>query len=264
MVSETYQQAVRMGAPRAIALCRSFGGFLKFQLGYWTQAESELREAVALYRKIGSASGEALSLQRLGVLLTARGAHEEGMSALEEGVSAAERAVMRSHCLTRLFASMARNRLAAGEAKEAEELIRTGEETAGRHGHCLTCNALLLPEAVRARVAVGRVDVADREARELEEIARRFGSSAWNAMALHARARVLAARQEWEAAARHFAEARQSFLTIQARYDAVRCLRGQAGAMEATGDPSRIREARSLAKQAADELSSLGAATVEP
>ncbi|MGH9335331.1 MAG: ATP-binding protein, partial [Vicinamibacteria bacterium] len=138
MVSATYQQAVRMGAPRAIALCRSFEGFLEFQRGDWVRAENELREAIDLYRKIGSASGEALTLQRLGVLLTARGALEEGMSALEEGSSAAERATMRSHCLTRLYASMARNRLAAGEPQAAEELIVTGEETARRHGHCLT------------------------------------------------------------------------------------------------------------------------------
>jgi hypothetical protein len=173
MVSATHQQAVRMGAPRAIALCRSFGGFLRFQLGDWAQAESELREAIALYRETGSASGEALSLQKLGVLLTARGEIEEGMASIEEGISAAERATMRSHCLTRLYASMARNRLAAGEPRAAEELIIVGEETARRHGHCLTCNALLLPEAVRARISVGRVEIADREAGELG-IAGRF------------------------------------------------------------------------------------------
>lgn len=261
MVSETYRQAVRMGAPRAIALCRSFGGFLDFQLGRWAQAEGELREAVELYRKIASASGEALSLQRLGVLLTARGAVDDGMSALEEGVSAAERATMRSHCLTRLYASMARNRLAGGRAKEAEDLIRSGVETSARHGHCLTCNALLLPEAVRVHVAVGHADVADREAGALEDIARRFGSSAWTAMALHARARVLAAREEWEAAARHFAEARQSFQIMQARYDAARCLMGQASAMKRTG--ASLPEARSLAEQAAAELGSLGATSAE-
>jgi hypothetical protein len=132
------------------------------------------------------------------VILTARGAIEEGMAALEEGIAAAERAMMRSHCLTRLYASTARNSLAAGNPAAAEELIVMGEETARRHGYCLTCNALLLPEAVRTRIAVGRADAADREAGELEEIARRFGSSAWSAMALHTRARVLAAREEWD------------------------------------------------------------------
>jgi tetratricopeptide (TPR) repeat protein len=261
MVSATHQQAVRMGAPRAIALCRSFGGFLRFQLGDWAQAENELREAIALYRETGSASGEALSLQKLGVLLTARGEIEEGMASLEEGISAAERATMRSHCLTRLYASMARNRLAAGEPRAAEELILVGEETARRHGHCLTCNALLLPEAVRVRISVGRVELADREAGELEEIAGRFGSSAWSAMARHARARVLAAREDWEPASRHFAEARRAFQDIHARYEAARCLLGQANALAAAG--SNLAEASALAAQASAELQSLGAAAVE-
>jgi tetratricopeptide (TPR) repeat protein len=258
MVRETHEQAVRMGAPRAIALCRSFGGFLRFQLGDWSRAESELREAIALYRDIGSASGEALSLQRLGVILTARGAIEEGMVALEEGIAAAERATMRSHCLTRLYASMARNSLAAGNPLAAEELIVVGEETARRHWYCLTCNALLLPEAVRTRIAVGRVDVADREAGELEEIAQRFGSSAWSAMALNARARVLAAREEWEGAYGHFAEARRSFQNIQSRYEAARCLVGQAWAAR-----FRDPDGPSLSEQAAGELRSLGAAACD-
>ncbi len=62
-----------MGAPRAIALCQCFNGALEFQAGYWIEAESVLRESVKLYRELGAASGEALALQRLGILLTARG-----------------------------------------------------------------------------------------------------------------------------------------------------------------------------------------------
>jgi tetratricopeptide (TPR) repeat protein len=263
MVATTYEQASRMGTPRAIALCRSFGGFLHFQRGEWARAENELREAIDLYRKTGSASGEALSLQRLGVLLTARGAVEEGVSALEEGISVAERATMRSHCLTRLYASMARNRLAAGEPEAADEFIVSGEETARRHGHCLTCNTLLLPEAVRARISVGRIELAEREAAELEEIARRFGSSAWNAMALQARARVLAARGEWEPAARSFAEAARAFRDVQAHYDAARCLMGQAQALRASRDPSKLAEANALAEAAAARIASLGASSIE-
>ncbi len=155
-VAQTYELAERMDAPRARALCRCFGGFLDFQRGRWARADSSLREAVAIYRRIGSASGEALSLQRLAVLLTARGEIDPAMAALDEGVFAAERAIMRSHCLTRLYASMARNRLAAQEVASAAEFIQAGIEAARRHGSCLTCNALLLPETVRVHLATGR------------------------------------------------------------------------------------------------------------
>src|SRR5262249_61568616 len=73
MVDETHAQAERMGAPRAAALCRNFGGALELVQGQWDDAERHLREAAELYRQLGTASGEALSLQRLGVLLCSRG-----------------------------------------------------------------------------------------------------------------------------------------------------------------------------------------------
>ena len=44
---------------------------------------------------------------------------------------------------------MARNRLAARDLAAADEYLSLGDITAKRHGHCVTCNALLLPEAVR-------------------------------------------------------------------------------------------------------------------
>ncbi|HEX4509136.1 MAG TPA: BTAD domain-containing putative transcriptional regulator, partial [Burkholderiaceae bacterium] len=70
-VARTLQQAQRMKAPRAVALCENFSGMLDFQGGRWSEAETQLRQAIDRFRLVGSASGEALSLQRLGVLLTA-------------------------------------------------------------------------------------------------------------------------------------------------------------------------------------------------
>jgi ATP/maltotriose-dependent transcriptional regulator MalT len=185
-----------MGAPRAIALCQSFGGVLEFQSGDWVRAEGQLREAVDIYRGLSGASGESLSLQRLGVLLTARGLLDEALVALTDAGLAAERAVLRSHCMTRVHASIARNRLAAGDLHAAAESLAEGMATARRHGNCLTCNALLLPEAVRVDLARGDLDAADGSAKELEAIAAKFGSRAWVAMACQARARVDAARGE--------------------------------------------------------------------
>src|SRR5207248_3556124 len=124
MVSQVHDQATRMGALRAVALCRCFGGALHFQNGKWEDATSDLVEAIDLYRKLGGASGESLSLQRYGVLLTAQGKLDHAMTSFDEGVFAAERATMRSHCLTRLYASMARNRLAANDLGAATDAMR--------------------------------------------------------------------------------------------------------------------------------------------
>jgi len=260
MVEETYRQACRMGAPRAVALCRNFGGALDFQLGRWRESEAELREAVDLYRKAGSASGEALSLQRLGVLLTARGRLDEGAAVLGEGMAAAEHASMRSHCLTRLFASLARNRLAARDLAAAVEAIAEGQETARRHGHCVTCNALLHPEAVRVALATGALEEAERLVRELEATAGKFESHAWNAMARLARGRVEAAKGRTLEAASAFREAREAYERSGAPYEAARCLVALAGAVN--GDDAEAAERlRAEAGRVFEELGSPGIET---
>lgn len=102
-----------------------------------------------------------MSLQRLGVLLTARGQLDEALQNLEDGLIVAERVAMRSHCLTRLHASMLRNRIAAGDRRGLELSLGEGKEAAQRHGRCVTCNALLLPEMVRAHIALGDLEAAE-------------------------------------------------------------------------------------------------------
>src|SRR5262245_60410049 len=218
MVKTTWEQARRMNAPRALALCQCFGGALDFQAGRWDAAEADLREAIRLYRQLGSASGEALSLQRLGVLLTARGRIDEAMALFDDGMVVAERATLRSHCLLRLQASAARNRLAAHEVGGAETWVRIGLETSRRHGNCVTCNALLLPEAVRVAVVKDRLDEAEAHARQLEQTAAGFGSQAWQAMARHARGRLEAGRADWARAAGAFREAAAAYRAIDDVY----------------------------------------------
>lgn len=260
MVEATHRQARRMEAPRAVALCMNFGGALDFQRGRWDQAEASLREAVSLYQELQSASGEALSLQRLAVLLTARGALDEAMAVFEDGVLVAERASMRSHCLTRLYASMARNRLAAVDVEGASGFLEDGERTAERHGHCVTCNALLLPEAVRVQVARGRLDDAEAAARTLEETAERSGSRAWTAMARHARARVRAARGDADQAVAAFEEAQAAYVKAGNRYEAARCLLGAADVLEGASQPAEAERRR---REAGDALAAIGAPGVE-
>src|SRR5262245_11336562 len=121
-----------MGATRAIALCNCFGGVLDFQRGRWSQAEAKLEQAIAQYRAIGAASGEALWLQRLASVFTARGRLDDAHRLLEESLLAAERAMLRSHCLTRAYATLARNRLAAGDRANAVKCLEAADLTARR------------------------------------------------------------------------------------------------------------------------------------
>jgi predicted negative regulator of RcsB-dependent stress response len=200
-----------MGAPRAIALCQSFNGALEFQIGNWPKAEAALQESIDLFHQIGAADGEALSYQRLGNLLTARGQLAEGLTALEHGVVTAKHAKLRAHLQGRLYASVARNRLLAGDLAAADEALALGQALTASHGHCALCEALLLPVAVSVRIAQGDLEAAGAYCDRLDEATARYGSHTWVALASQARGELATARGELAAAATYYREARASF-----------------------------------------------------
>ena len=261
-VDQTLEQGRRMQAPRAIALCESFAGTLDFQSGDWDAADAHLRQAISGFRQVGSACGEALSLQRLAVLLTARGALDEARALLDEGIVVGSRAAMRSHCLTRIHASLARNHLAAKDTGSARASLDEGLAEAARHGHCATCNALLLPEAVRVALAYEDLPLAERYAERLEDVAARFGSRAWTAMAEHARGRVLASLGDVESAFDALERARKAYGEIGFPYEAARCLMAQSRLRE-TGRGEARTQATALAEDARRAFAALGAAGCE-
>ncbi len=213
-----------MGAPRAIAVCQSVNGALDYQVGRWSEAEAALRASIQLNRQLGTASGEAVASQRLGDLLTARGQLEESRSILEEGVIAAEHAHLRSHCQTRIYAALARNRLAAGDLTAADQSLALGLTASEAHGQCGTCESLLLPVAVSIRVAQGDLTGAEAFSDQLDEAATRYGTRIWLALAAQARGALAAARGELEAAVDCFKEAHAGFQAAGNEYEAGQCL----------------------------------------
>jgi tetratricopeptide (TPR) repeat protein len=227
-VMTTQEQARRMKAPRAIALCQCFMGALDFQAGRWPEAEAALRDSIQVHREIAAASGEALACQRLGVLLTARGQLDEGLAILEEGVAAAERALLRAHCLARLYASMTRNRLAAAEVEAADHYLALGLAMGERHGNCATCDSLLYPAAISTRLAQGRFAEAEQFCRRLEESAGRYASRTWIAMARQSRGELAAAQGDLDRAIECYAEAEGAFSEAGNPYEAARCLEAVA------------------------------------
>lgn len=222
-VDQMLQQAQRMGAPRAIAVCQSVNGALDYQVGRWSEAEAALRASIQLNRQLGAASGEAVASQRLGDLLTVRGRLEESRSILEEGVLAAERAHLRSHCQTRIYAALARNRLAAGDLTAADQSLVLGLTVSEAHGHCGTCESLLLPVAVSIRVAQGDLTSAETFAGHLDKAASRYGSRTWLALASRARGELAAAQGEIEAALGCFKEAQAGFQAAGNEVEVTRC-----------------------------------------
>ncbi|MFP3854833.1 MAG: tetratricopeptide repeat protein [Anaerolineales bacterium] len=259
-MATTHDQARRMNAPRAVALCQCFNGALEFQAGRWDDAEAALQESIELHRQLGAASGEALAWQRLGVLRTARGEYDQAMAALQEGLATAEQAVMRAHCLARLYASMASNRLQAGDHDAAQEALQLGLAMGERHGSCTTCDALLLPIAVKVSLAQDKQQAAEDYCRQLDRAAEDYGSQAWLAMAAEAKGELAKARDDLDLAIEHFGEAQKLFQTAGSRYQAAMTLAALADLrLRASDGKSERQEALQLKSTAINKLEALGA-----
>jgi predicted negative regulator of RcsB-dependent stress response len=257
-VETTMQQARRMSAPRAIALCQCFNGALEFQAGNWVEAERALRESIQLYREIGAASGEALACQRLGVLLTAQKRLDEAMAVMQEGVMAAEHALMRAHCLTRLYAAMARNRLQAGDEAAARQALMLGLDMSGRHGHCTTCDALLLPVAISVSITQGKLTAAESFCQRLDAAATEYTSHTWVALARQAQGELAAAQGDVAGALSCYQSAYQGFKASNYDYEAARCLTAVAQLHQHL---HHVQEAHAAQKEADQIFAQLGAPT---
>lgn len=248
-MDSTIKQARRMNAPRAIALCLCFIGALEFQAGRWDEAETALRESINLYRSIGAASGEALASQRLGILLTARRRFDEALEVLHEGIAAAERALMRAHCLTRLYAAITRNRLEAGDLDAAEAALSLGLSMRALHGNCSTCSALLLPTAVSVRVVQNELIDAERFCNRLDEAAEEYGSRTWKAMAHQARGALAAARGEVDTAVERYAVACSDFHAANYDYEAAQCKMAMAALYRRKNNERKAQAVQDEAEQ---------------
>jgi hypothetical protein len=207
-------------------LCQCVGGAHDFQQGRWELAETNLREALALYRELAIPTGVAASLQRLATLLTARGRLDEALDAATDGVAWARRALMRSHALVRLHGVQARIHLEAGDVAAAEASVREARHAQRDHGMCMSCHAVVLPEAIRTALANGRHADAEADAQSLEEIAARFGGHSWMGLARFGRALVLAAGRQQDQARAAMSAARDEYLAVGDTYNASRCTAG--------------------------------------
>jgi predicted negative regulator of RcsB-dependent stress response len=149
---------------------------------------------------------------------------DEAMSVLQEGVVAAEHALMRAHCLTRLYAAIARNRLQAGDLLAANQALLLGLDMSGRHGHCTTCDALLLPAAVSVRIAQNELETAESFCQRLDTAAVEYTSHTWVALAQQSRGELAAAQGNVAGALSCYQSAYESFRAANYDYEAARCL----------------------------------------
>jgi ATP/maltotriose-dependent transcriptional regulator MalT len=179
------------------------------------------------------------------------------MTSFEEGVAVAGHAVMRAHCLARLYASMTRSRRLGDDTEAADHYLVLGLAMGERHGNCATCHALLLPAAVSVRVAQGDLAAAAAFCDQLDESAEKYASRTWIAMARQARGELAAAQGRLDDALVYYAEAQAGFAAAGNEYEVARCLSAAAElrlARRAPGDVELARAAQAEADHIQEQL----------
>ncbi len=234
MVRRSLVQAERVGNRRAMALALLALGSVLFLTGRWADAAELLERAVGLAESVEAEQAVVHGQQRLALLETAAGRNEAALRRLDTAIERAERsssAQVRHHSRTRLYATLARNRLQAGAIDAAVEAVRSAQAVRRDVGACLTCDALLHPVSVPVALAGGRPDLARLAAEQATESGAEFQSGAWRAAAAHARGLLAIADQDGPGAVRDLDAASRTFAALGQPYDEARSLEALAVAL---------------------------------
>ena len=147
--------ARRSGALRAAAFASALIGEAALLSGDLELAAAELTEASDLHRDLGSAAGEAHSLQRLAEVRVAEGDDAAAMRLLQQALPLARSSMIAKHLLQRIFGTMI---LAAPDPLEARAIVDRAESTLGWDDACLFCSIMLSVPASIACVRAGDLD----------------------------------------------------------------------------------------------------------
>jgi tetratricopeptide (TPR) repeat protein len=205
--------------------------------------------------------------QRLAQVETARGDYEPARERLERVLSMARRSrepMVRAHSLGRILATLAENRLEAGDLAAATRHVARGYAIREQVGECAGCDVLLYPAAVRVYLAHGDLELAAAACRSAADVATAFSSTAWVASARYLQGLLDVAHGHQDAAATRLREAASMFADLGQPYEEARACEALAAVVsddEATVALAHAEE-RYWALNAAGALRRLKAASV--
>ena len=212
--------AERSGVLRAVAFATALRGETYLLNGDLAAADSELQEAVDLHRDIGSAAGEAHSLQRLAEVKLALGDRAGANRLLHKALPLARFSSISMHLLQRVFGTMI---VAAGDAEAARTVVDRAEAAIGFPDQCAFCSVMLAVPAAIACADVGDIQDAERHLQAAEKSAAIWEGTAWRAALLEARAHLSFAQGRERDSARLLSEAAELFEESSQPLDAARC-----------------------------------------
>ncbi len=214
--------AKRSGALRAAAFASALIGEAALLSGDLELAAAELTEAGDLHHDLGSAAGEAHSLQRLAEVRVAEGDREAAMRLLQQALTLARSSMIARHLLHRIFGTMI---LAATDPLEARAIVDRAESTLGWDDACSFCSIMLSVPASIACVRAGDLPNARRHLEIAELSAQLWQGTSWEAGISEAQAMVAAATGDLVTARMCIESAVEQFHRVGQPLDTERCRR---------------------------------------
>ena len=216
------EQARQAGALRTLAYCYSYIGTTEYFQGKFKEAIDNLLRSAALYREINAPSGEAMVLQRLGVVRTATGEWDQALSDLHRALDIARGYILQGHSMMRVYATLARNRLEAGDFRAALDCARQGLAIEEQQGRCLICGVLLYPAAAMAYGMNGDIKEGRRFASLARDFALEYDSKFFFGLASQASAMIEGMAGCWDEAFNAINRAEEAFSAIPQSYEVAR------------------------------------------
>ena len=214
--------ALRSGALRAVAFASALIGEAALLSGDVDLAADELREAVELHHDLGSAAGEAHSLQRLAEARLAAGDAAEARALLDRALPLARWSIMARHLLQRIYGTMI---TAAPDPMVARAIVDRAESTLGSEDVCVFCSIMLSVPAVGACASVGDLDHARVHLQRAERSLQLWEGTAWEAALAEAQAHLAKAEGDGPRSADLYLLAADRFERAGQPLDVERCRR---------------------------------------
>jgi tetratricopeptide (TPR) repeat protein len=212
--------AQRSGALRAVAFATALIGEAALLAGKLDLAARELREAADLHNDLGSAAGEAHSLQRLAEVHVVRGERAEAMALLEQALPLSRWSMVAMHLMQRIYGTMIQ---AAPDPLTARATVDRAEAALGVDDYCVFCSVMLSVPAAIACAQSGDVDHARHHLELATRSSTLWDGTAWEGAVAEAEAHVAIATGDTETAVKLLNHAATRFEAAGQPLDAARC-----------------------------------------